>query len=137
MPATTKRSVTDVGRYIAARVNDPWERVKAIHDFTATHVAYDAPALVAGTYPPQDAETVLRNGLGVCAGYANLSKAIADVTGDHVVVVVGDSRDRNGGVAGGGHAWNAVRIGEKVLPADPIRTVRSAMPSSVMSGMCR
>jgi hypothetical protein len=113
MPASAKRSVTEVGQYIVGRVSDPWERIKVIHDFAATHVAYDAPALVDGRYPPQDADSVLRTGIGVCAGYANLSKAIADVTGDRVVIVVGDSRDRNGGVAGGGHAWNAARVGDE------------------------
>lgn len=110
MPQGSKASVADVGRYIAAAEGDPHRRIKAIHDFVATHVAYDAPALAAGRYPPQDARTVLRDRVGVCAGYANLSKAIADVTGDEIVVVVGDSRARGGQVAGGGHAWNAARI---------------------------
>ncbi len=110
MPPDAKASVQSVAQWIAARETDPYGRVKAIHDFVADHVAYDAPALAAGQYPPQDADTVLRTGVGVCAGYANLMKAIADVTGDEIVVVVGDSRGRGGEISGGGHAWNAARI---------------------------
>ncbi len=113
MPDATKSSVEAVGEYIAAADPDPYSRVKAIHDFAATHVAYDAVALAEGRYPDQSAETVLRTGLGVCAGYANLMKAIGEVTGDEIVVVTGDSRKRGGEIAGGGHAWNAAKIGER------------------------
>lgn len=110
LPDHAKASPQAVGEYIRANETDPYQRVKAIHDFVADHVAYDAVALAEGRYPPQDADAVFRTGLGVCAGYANLAKEIADASGDHVIVVVGDSRDRGGGIAGGGHAWNAARI---------------------------
>jgi transglutaminase/protease-like cytokinesis protein 3 len=110
MPDEARVSVEAVGRWIAEHESDPYARVKAIHDFVADHVAYDAPALAAGHYPPQDADTVLRGGVAVCAGYANLMKAIADVTGDEIVIIVGDSRGRGGAISGGGHAWNAARI---------------------------
>ncbi len=112
MPESAKGSVAAVGEYIAAADSDPYSRVKAIHDFAATHVAYDAVALAEGRYPDQSAETVLSTGLGVCAGYANLMKAIGEVTGDEIVVIGGDSRKRGGEIAGGGHAWNAAKIGE-------------------------
>lgn len=112
MPESAKGSVAAVGEYIAAADPDPYSRVKAIHDFAATHVAYDAVALAEGRYPDQSAETVLSTGLGVCAGYANLLKAIGEVTGDEIVVIGGDSRMRGGEIAGGGHAWNAAKIGD-------------------------
>ncbi|MCB9566163.1 MAG: transglutaminase [Myxococcales bacterium] len=110
MPASAKASVAEVGAYLASAEGDPRARVKAIHDFAATHVAYDYAALNAGLYPDQRAETVLRTGLGVCAGYSNLIKAIGDVTGDEIVVVTGDSRGIGGEISGGGHAWNAAKI---------------------------
>lgn len=113
MPAAAKQNVTGVGRWIAQHESNPFDRVKAIHDFVADHVAYDAPALAQGRYPPQDADTVLRTGVGVCAGYANLLKAIADVTGDEVSIVTGDSRGAGGDIAGGGHAWNAAKIDDR------------------------
>jgi len=119
MPESAKESVQSVGEYLAAAESDPYRRVKAIHDFTATHVAYDAPALAQGRYPDQSAATVLRTGVGVCAGYANLMLAIGDVTGDEIVVVVGDSRKRGGEIAGGGHAWNAAKIDDAWYLLDP------------------
>lgn len=112
MPESAMTSPEAVGEYIRANEEDPHGRVKAIHDFVANHVAYDAVALAEGRYPDQSADTVFRTGLGVCAGYANLAKAVGDASGDHVIVVVGDSRERGGDIAGGGHAWNAARINE-------------------------
>lgn len=110
MPAETKASVAAVGLYLKAQEPDPGRRVKAIHDFVATHLAYDADAYLAGRYPDQRAEAVLTSGLAVCAGYANLMKAIAEVTGDEVVVVVGDARGLASEVDGEPHAWNAAKI---------------------------
>lgn len=110
LPDEAMASPDAVGAYLRDNEPDPYLRVKAIHDFVADHVAYDAVAFAEGRYPPQDADTVFRTGRGVCAGYANLAKEIADASGDHVIVVVGDSRERGGGIAGGGHAWNAARI---------------------------
>jgi hypothetical protein len=110
MPEHAKASIEGVGRYIAAQEPDPFLRIKAIHDFVAVHVAYDAASYVAKQYPPQDAQTVFETKMSVCAGYANLTKAIADVTQDEVVVVVGDARTRGSDLSGEGHAWNAVRI---------------------------
>jgi hypothetical protein len=111
MPAEARVSIEAVGRYLAASEPDPARRVKAIHDFVATHLAYDAEAYFRRTaFPDQRAEAVFRAGLAVCAGYANLMRAIAEVTGDEVVVVVGDSRGASTEVEGEPHAWNAARI---------------------------
>lgn len=110
MPASARRDIGSVGRYIDENADDPFERVKAIHDFVATHLAYDAAAYYAGDIPSQDAAVVFRTKKAVCAGYAHLTKAIADVTGDELVVVVGDARTRGSDVAGEGHAWNAAYI---------------------------
>ena len=56
MPPETKASVESIGRWIAARETDPYHRVKAIHDFVADHVAYDAPALASLERPVRLAE---------------------------------------------------------------------------------
>jgi hypothetical protein len=113
MPASAKESVRGVGEFLAAAEPDPRLRIKAIHDFAATHVAYDVASYNAGRYPDQSAETVLRTGKGVCAGYANLMKALGEVTGDEIVVVTGDSRKRGGEISGEGHAWNAAKLGDR------------------------
>lgn len=110
MPAEARVSIEAVGRYLAEQEPAPARRIKAIHDFVATHLAYDADAYYEGRYPDQSAEGVFKSRLSVCAGYANLFKAIADVTKDEVVVVVGDARGASGSVEGEPHAWNAARV---------------------------
>jgi hypothetical protein len=110
MPAEARGSIEAVGRYLAEQEPAPARRVKAIHDFVATHLAYDADSYYGGRYPDQSAEAVFVSRLSVCAGYANLVKALADVTKDEVVVVVGDARGEAGEVDGEPHAWNAARI---------------------------
>lgn len=101
----------DIAYFLRRSEPSSWRQVKAIHDFVADRVAYDAVALADDTIGPQDAQTVLREGVGVCAGYANLFQALAEAAGFESVVVVGDTRDESGAIAGGnGHAWNAVKI---------------------------
>ncbi|MBZ5715916.1 transglutaminase domain-containing protein [Nannocystis pusilla] len=111
MPEDARASIDAVGRHLAASEPDPARRIKAIHDFVATHLAYDAASyLNRDVYPDQRAEAVFASRLAVCAGYANLMKAIAAVTGDEVVVVVGDARGLSREVEGESHAWNAARV---------------------------
>lgn len=111
MPDEARGSIDAVGRHLAASEPDPARRIKAIHDFVATHLAYDAASyLNRDVYPDQRAEAVFASRLAVCAGYANLMRAIAAVTGDEVVVVVGDARGLSREVEGESHAWNAARV---------------------------
>ena len=102
-------TIKSVANYLA-KEKDPFLRVKALNDYVADRIAYDAPALAEGRYPPQDAETVFRTGKAVCAGYSKLMVALAKHTGDKMIYVTGVSREQNGEIAGGGHAWNAVEI---------------------------
>lgn len=99
-----------VGKAIQDAESDPFKRAKAVHDWIAARVAYDGPVLKTNKFPPQDAATVFRTRLGVCAGYANLFSAIAKAAGLEAVVVVGDAKGGNGEVDGRGHAWNAVKL---------------------------
>jgi transglutaminase-like putative cysteine protease len=110
-PSAQEGSIESVGHYLAANEENTFLLAKAVHDFAANRVAYDAPALAVGDYPPQDAETVFRERIGVCAGYARLVRAIGLVAGLEIVYVVGDARvGENPDPAGDGHAWNAIRI---------------------------
>ena len=110
MPPSAEASIESVAAHIAREVSDPYERVKALHDWVADRIEYDFAALDAGRYPDQDAESVFRTRLGVCAGYSLLLKRLGELTGDPIVYVVGDSRDEEGGIPSTGHAWNAVQI---------------------------
>lgn len=110
LPPDAETSIEAVAAYLASRATDPVERLKAVHDYVADRVAYDAPALAMRRMPPQDAATVFRSHIGVCAGYANLVEAIGRAAGLEVKVVVGDARRPDGDIAGGGHAWNAAKL---------------------------
>ncbi|MEM6989392.1 MAG: transglutaminase domain-containing protein [Myxococcota bacterium] len=109
IPPEHEGSVEAIGRYFAEREGDPVQRLKAVHDYVADRIAYDVPAFETMTFPPQDAATVLRSGKGVCAGYAQLVKALGEAAGLEVVVVVGKTRYW-GDL---GHAWNAAKAGGK------------------------
>jgi hypothetical protein len=110
MPRDVETSLERVAAYVREREASPYQRIKALHDWLADRIAYDAEALADGRIPPQRAASVFSDRKGVCAGYANLFKAMAQVTGDEVVVVVGDARTDVDEVGGGGHAWNAAKI---------------------------
>lgn len=110
MPKDAEQSIEAVGRYIAEREPDRRLRIKALHDYVADRVAYDAEAYADRRYPPQDAETVFKTHMAVCAGSANLLEALGKAAGEEIVVVLGDARNRESDVTGEGHAWNAARI---------------------------
>jgi transglutaminase/protease-like cytokinesis protein 3 len=118
LPASAEGSIAGVGRYLARQESNPWLRIKALHDYVADRVAYDVAAYRKGDYGPQDAETVFRRRLSVCAGYANLLAALAEAAGEKVVVVGGDARSDGADVTGEGHAWNAARVGGRWVLLD-------------------
>ncbi|MBE9137971.1 transglutaminase [Nodosilinea sp. LEGE 07088] len=110
MPASAETSIASVAQYIASQEKDPMLRVKALHDYVADRIAYDAPNYFAGNYPPQDAETVFQRRVAVCAGYAKLLEALGQAIGEEIVYVVGDSRSSTSDLEGQSHAWNAAKI---------------------------
>ncbi|MCA9692495.1 MAG: hypothetical protein KC636_23050 [Myxococcales bacterium] len=112
LPPDVETSVAAVGEHIKSSEPVQWRRIKALHDYAADRVAYDAPALAAGEYPPQDAETVFRTRLAVCAGYAQLVAELGRAAGEEIVVITGDARLDGTDVTGQPHAWNAAKIGE-------------------------
>ncbi|MBD2463918.1 transglutaminase [Oscillatoria sp. FACHB-1407] len=111
MPPSVETSIASVAQYIAQQEKDPFLRVKALHDYVADRIAYDAPAYFGqAPRPPQDAETVFRTRKAVCAGYAKLLEALGQAIGEEIVYVVGDSRSQISDLNGSGHAWNAAKI---------------------------
>ncbi|MDB4928716.1 MAG: hypothetical protein JWM10_1200 [Myxococcaceae bacterium] len=99
-----------VGRFLAARERDPWQLARAVHDYVADRVAYDVRSYRRGVYPPQDADTVFRTHLSVCAGYAALFEAVGRAAGLTVRTVEGRARYMVTEGMGEGHAWNAVKL---------------------------
>lgn len=119
MPANVETSIEAVAKYIVSKESNPVLRVKALHDYVADRVAYDAESYFAGAYPPQDAETVFRTRKAVCAGYAKLLEALGKSAGVEIVYVVGKSRSQISEISGGGHAWNGVKVNGQWQLIDP------------------
>jgi len=109
MTVADERSIDSVGAYIRAHASSELDRAKAVHDYVATRVAYDVPALT-GHRPPQDPDTVFRTHMGVCEGYARLFHSLAGEAGLTSRYVVGDARTSGDPAEGEPHAWNAVQI---------------------------
>jgi transglutaminase/protease-like cytokinesis protein 3 len=110
MTPSDEASIESVAAYLVASESDPYQRIKALHDYVADRVAYDGPSYVAGRYPRQDARTVFSTHLAVCAGYANLFVAIGRAMHETVDFVGGDARKDGTQETGAPHAWNAVVI---------------------------
>lgn len=113
IPPEAERSIETVGRYFRENESDPWKRIKALHDWVADRVAYDADAYRAKRYSGQTAENAFRTRVTMCAGYSNLLAALGKVTGDDIRVVGGDARTDGSDLEGEGHAWNVVRVGDR------------------------
>jgi transglutaminase-like putative cysteine protease len=116
IPADAEKSIDAVGKYLAAQEKDRFWLAKALHDYVADRIAYDADSYLAWKkdkrvrFPPQDANTVFTTRVGVCAGYANLLTALGKASGMNIVWVPGVARGDDDDLTGEGHAWNAVEI---------------------------
>jgi hypothetical protein len=119
MPANVETSIDSVAKYIVSKESNPVLRVKALHDYVADRIAYDAESYFARAYPPQDAETVFRTRKAVCAGYAQLLEALGKSAGVEIVYVVGDARTQTSDLSGQGHAWNGVKVNGQWHLIDP------------------
>ncbi len=110
MPSHAETNIESVARYITEREDDPFLKVKALHDYVADRIAYDVVSLRSGNFAPQNAEAVFRARKGVCAGYATLLAELGRHAGVEIVVLTGDSKS---GIMSGdsmGHAWSAAKI---------------------------
>jgi transglutaminase/protease-like cytokinesis protein 3 len=118
MPRDAEQSISSVARYIAERETDPAGRFRAAHDWVADRIAYDGPSYAARRFPPQDAQSVFKTRIAVCAGYAKLLTALGKELGLEVAYVVGDARTSGNSEAGDSHAWSAVKLGDRYHLAD-------------------
>lgn len=112
LPEEVETSPSEVAGYFARSIADPFERARAIHDYVADRVAYDAESLADGKYPSYEPAVVFERKKGVCAGYAALFADMARSAGLEAEVIAGFSREAESTLGNGDHAWNAFRVGE-------------------------
>lgn len=115
MPASAETSIKSVARYIAKHEPNPLQRIKALHDYVADRIVYDADSFYSGNIPDQSAERTFKTRKSVCAGYANLLAALGEAIGEKIVVVSGYARTSASGdkLTGMGHAWNAASVNHR------------------------
>jgi transglutaminase-like putative cysteine protease len=90
---------------IAPHMNDH-QKVKAIHDYIVTHVAYNVSPSSGNS--PHSAYTALHDGEAVCQGYALLAYKMLTEAGFEARIIGGNAgNDIDGWVA---HAWNRVKL---------------------------
>ena len=105
-----------------------YEKLVAIHEWVTTNIAYDAHYIATGEWAPQDAITVLKEKVGVCAGYANIMAALLrsqEIPARFVSGYALGSHDsgmgwEDEGLYGHtiGHAWNEVYIDGEWITVD-------------------
>ena len=114
MTPADSESIESVAHYISQRVQDPFERIKAIHDWVALHITYDTETYnilegrregFARSQAPAD---VFAARTGVCAGYARLVARLGELTGDEIVVLNGKTVNQDKTLSK--HVWNAAKI---------------------------
>lgn len=95
----------DVYEELALEEKNDYYKICAIYDYICDNVVYDYDNLNNEAYPLQfTAYAALINGTSVCQGYANLFYRMALDWGVDARLIAGD--------AGGGHAWNIVKMGD-------------------------
>ena len=108
--------IAQIARIINTNSRNDFERFKMAHDFVAITIRYDAESFLSGRIPNQNYENILRTGLAVCSGYANLLKKICDELQIACIIVNGYARGAGTSVSGtervteSNHAWNIVTI---------------------------
>ncbi len=116
-------SLDEVAQAILKREADPFQRVKAIHDFVVTWLAYDTSALDPSfREPSQEVDVVFKRRTATCHGYVGMMLALAERTGDKLTRVRGRTRSlQNGRVAFDDmtHAWVAATIDGRTYLIDP------------------
>jgi hypothetical protein len=122
--ADPERKLPDLVAFLVKGTDDPFLKVKRIHDWIALNIGYDTSVPYGGTPPQQHWATVLAERKGVCSGYSNLFEKMAELAGFECEAVGGYARGTDydlfteAETAKDNHAWNAVKIGEQWYFAD-------------------
>jgi hypothetical protein len=101
------------------------EKARAIYTWITHNIRYNHNIIeqnLLGTRENtlmQQAENVLKTRSGVCEGYANLYKSLANRMGLPAEIVTGKVRKEDGQIPEIGHAWVAVKLGSEWFLSDP------------------
>ncbi len=108
-------AIQELAASIVDGIHDPYERVRALHDWVAANIVYDIEGARSGRPGPGDAITTLKRRQAVCLGYSNLLAALLRAAGCRVWVVIGNA---DNGISVLRHAWNEVEVEGRILSID-------------------
>ena len=113
-PATREQDISELAARLAKGAKTDLEKARAIYDWLTKNISYDDRGYNSGRYSPTDAESVLKNGVGVCDGFASLFLAIGLEMDLEIEKVSGYSKGyshREGQrFSRSNHAWNRIKI---------------------------
>lgn len=83
--------IISTAREITANAQSDTDKALAIHDWIASHIAYDSEAYFSGSYATKvyDAASALRTRVSICNGYSNLYAALARASGLRTKIIIG------------------------------------------------
>ncbi|KAG0353185.1 hypothetical protein BG005_007482 [Podila minutissima] len=122
-PAEEEESIARLSWYLTSPfLGDQVAQLRSIFAWMAANITYDYASLVPGQRKDQGPESVLRNKVAVCAGFANLYDDIARYANLGVRQTGGLARGAGYVIGadkvGGEHAWNVVNINGEELFID-------------------
>ena len=115
-PPGAEQSIQALGSAIAAQVQNPYERLRVLHDWEILHVQGTGGELPRGQ--AADPELVFRQRTATSAGYAALLAELGKAAGLEVLVVTGVVRAPYATAATADHVWNVARIGDGWFAVD-------------------
>lgn len=122
-PPGEEESIARLSWYLTSPfLGDQVAQLRSIFAWMAANISYDHASLVPGQRKDQSPESVLRNKVAVCAGFANLYHDIARYANLGVRQTSGLARGAGYKIGddkvGGEHAWNVVNINGEELFID-------------------
>lgn len=113
-PESATNSVSALAAYLAAEADTDKKKARAIYVWLTDNVRYDDNGYNSGNYADGKAESVLKSGLAVCGGFANLYTALGKEMGLEIRTVSGFAKGygfSQGKIpSNSNHAWNLIKI---------------------------
>ena len=111
-PDTAATSVAALAAYLTQPARNEAEKTRVLFHWITLHINYNAAGFFTSDLGDNNPETVLKDRLGVCSGYAYLFTALARAAGLKAESIVGKVRlgMAPGQIQDGFHAWSAVQI---------------------------
>lgn len=106
-------SVQELANQLNRYVSTDLEKARLIYAWIAHHIAYDFDGYLSNNYGDVRPEGILKSRKGVCSGYANLYRELAQKMGLEAEVIDGYSKGYGYAVGDStkvNHAWNGVKI---------------------------